>query len=394
MQADQVSVVVTGLGATTPLGGDIASTWSAMLAGTAGVQRSPTAGWRTSRSRSGPGPRSTRRRCLAAWPPAGWTAVNSSLSSRRGRRGTTRAHRSTARPARGGVSSGIGGMSSTLNTYDTLREQGWQRVSPFTRPDAHAERLRWLDQPGTACPRRCAHPGERLLVRRGGHRVRHRDDPLRAGGRGRGGRDRSADPRAARRVVRRDAGPVHPECRAGAGLAAVRQGQGRFRPWRGCGHVVLESAEHAARRGAQVIAVAAGAGYSADAHHIAQPEPDGVGAAAAMRHALADAGVAPEQVMHVNAHATSTPAGDVLEVLAIAVRSAARPGHLQHQVDDRSPDRGRGRARGRGGHLRAAGPGRAAHHQPGRSRRRDRRASTSRPSRARCTTAGTRPWPC
>jgi 3-oxoacyl-[acyl-carrier-protein] synthase II len=86
----------------------------------------------------------------------------------------------------------------------------------------------------------------------------------------------------------------------------------------GAGMVVLESEEHAAARGATVYAVAAGAGYSADAHHIAQPDPDGTGIRSAMRRALADAGVQPEQVVHVNAHATSTPLGDVAEAQAVA----------------------------------------------------------------------------
>jgi 3-oxoacyl-[acyl-carrier-protein] synthase II len=86
----------------------------------------------------------------------------------------------------------------------------------------------------------------------------------------------------------------------------------------GAGMVVLESAEHAARRGATVYAIAAGVGYSADAHHIAQPDPDATGVVRAIEHALADAHVNAEQVAHVNAHATSTPAGDIVECQAIA----------------------------------------------------------------------------
>ena len=82
--------------------------------------------------------------------------------------------------------------------------------------------------------------------------------------------------------------------------------------------VVLESESHAAARGAQVLAVAAGVGYSSDAHHIAQPEPEGTGLKLVLARVLADAGLSPEQVVHVNAHATSTPAGDVVEAQAIA----------------------------------------------------------------------------
>ena len=75
----------------------------------------------------------------------------------------------------------------------------------------------------------------------------------------------------------------------------------------GAGVVVLESAEHAASRGARVYAVAAGAGYSSDAHHIAQPEPGGTASAGHRAGPLANAEVAPEQIVHINAHATSTP---------------------------------------------------------------------------------------
>jgi 3-oxoacyl-[acyl-carrier-protein] synthase II len=67
-----------------------------------------------------------------------------------------------------------------------------------------------------------------------------------------------------------------------------------------------------------VLGVAAGSGYSSDAHHIAQPEPSGQGIVAAIKAVLADAGLDPDQVVHVNAHATSTPAGDAVEGQAIA----------------------------------------------------------------------------
>ena len=91
------------------------------------------------------------------------------------------------------------------------------------------------------------------------------------------------------------------------------------------GPCVLESAEHAAARGARVYAVLAGAGMTADSHHIAQPDPEGRGATAAMRLALVDADLPASAVRHVNAHATSTPQGDIAEAQAIraALGSAA-----------------------------------------------------------------------
>jgi 3-oxoacyl-[acyl-carrier-protein] synthase II len=85
----------------------------------------------------------------------------------------------------------------------------------------------------------------------------------------------------------------------------------------GAGIVVLERASFAAARGARVHATALGSGASSDAHHVAAPEPQGAGAARALGLALADAGVTPADVVHLNAHATSTPLGDVAEARAI-----------------------------------------------------------------------------
>jgi 3-oxoacyl-[acyl-carrier-protein] synthase II len=86
----------------------------------------------------------------------------------------------------------------------------------------------------------------------------------------------------------------------------------------GAGILVLESLSHARQRDATVYAIAAGAGYSSDAYHIAHPAPDGAGVMAAISHALADARVDPGRVVHVNAHATSTPEGDAVEAQALA----------------------------------------------------------------------------
>src|SRR5690606_23294080 len=85
----------------------------------------------------------------------------------------------------------------------------------------------------------------------------------------------------------------------------------------GAGALVLERADHAAARGARVYARLAGAGITSDGYDIVQPDPDGAGAARAITAALHDADVAASDVVHVNAHATSTPVGDMAEVAAL-----------------------------------------------------------------------------
>lgn len=84
----------------------------------------------------------------------------------------------------------------------------------------------------------------------------------------------------------------------------------------GAGAILLESADSAAARGAEVLAELAGFGAASDAHHPTNPHPDGRGAATAVREALADAGLDPEDIDHINAHATGTPAGDRAELAA------------------------------------------------------------------------------
>jgi 3-oxoacyl-[acyl-carrier-protein] synthase II len=97
----------------------------------------------------------------------------------------------------------------------------------------------------------------------------------------------------------------------------------------GAAIVVLESAEHAAARGARVYAKVSGVGLSSDAYHITSPDPEGTGQVSAMRFAIQDAGVTPADIVHVNAHATSTKVGDLTETRSIRKLFGADADHVQ-----------------------------------------------------------------
>jgi len=315
VRADQPRVVVTGLGATTPLGGNVTDTWESLLAGRSGARKLP-ADW-------SPVPLPVQIAAPAAIDPA--TALDR-VQARRldrceqlalvaAREAWASAGAPEVDPFRLGVvvSSGIGGVASTIAAYDTMNDKGWQRLSPFTVPMLMPNgSAGWLSLELNAragvhtTVSACASGAEAIgyaieMIRSG------RADVVLAGGTEAAIIPLNVAAFAAMRALstRND----EPE-RASRPFDRGRDG---FLLGEGAGMVVLESAEHAASRGATVHAVAAGAGYSADAHHIAQPDPDGTGILRAIQHSIADAQLDPEQIVHVNAHATSTPAGDVVE---------------------------------------------------------------------------------
>jgi 3-oxoacyl-[acyl-carrier-protein] synthase II len=324
VRADQPRVVVTGLGATSPVGGDVASTWASLLAGRSGA-RGLDKDWAPDLPVQIAAP--------AAVDPA---TVLDRVQARRldrceqfalvaAREAWADAGRPQIAPERLGVvvSSGIGGVASTLSAYDTLREKGWQRLSPFTVPmlmpngsagwiGIELNARAGVHTTVSACASGAEAIGYAIEMIRSG-----RADVVLAGGTEAAIIPLNIAAFAAMRALstRND----EPE-RASRPFDKGRDG---FLLGEGAAMVVLESAEHAAARGADVYAVAAGAGYSADAHHIAQPDPDGTGIVAAIGRALADAGLSPQEVVHVNAHATSTPAGDAVEGQAIVAALGA-----------------------------------------------------------------------
>jgi len=318
MTGDRETVVVTGLGATTPLGGDVVSTWAAMLEGRSAARRLEEP-WAedlpvriAARAAADPaeilGRVQARRmdRCeqfalvaaREAWADAGSPELD---------------------PERLGVAvtSGIGGIGSILAGYDTLKEKGWSRISPFTVP-----MLMPNGSAGWISMEFGAHAGAHSLVSAcasGAEAIGYGIDMIRSGRADvviAGGTEAAIMPLniGAFAVMRAMSTRNDEPERASRPFDRARDG---FVLGEGAGIVVLESLSHARRRGAVVHAVAAGAGYSSDAYHIAHPAPDGAGVASAIGRALADARVDPEQVVHVNAHATSTPEGDPLEAQAL-----------------------------------------------------------------------------
>ena len=313
-------VVITGLGATTPLGGDVATTWEAALAGRSGV-RPLDNDWaeryeipvtfaatlavpieevlpRAEMKRMDPSAQYAMVAAREAWAHAGSPEVAGE------RLGAV-------------VSSGIGGIWTMLDAWDTLREKGARRVLPMTvpmlmpnSPSAYVE-LEFGARAGAhALVSACASGAEAIgygveMIRTG------RADVVIAGG---------------------TEAAIHPMPMAG--FAASRtlstrndDPEGASRPYdtardgfvlgEGAAIVVLESAAHAAARGATVYGRIAGVGLSSDGYHITSPEPSGRGQIAAMRFALADAGVSPADIRHVNAHATSTVVGDLIEARGV-----------------------------------------------------------------------------
>jgi 3-oxoacyl-[acyl-carrier-protein] synthase II len=321
-------VVVTGLGTTTPLGGDVASTWDAMLAGRSGVS-ALTQEWAAQlpvriAAQLAVDPseviervklrRLDRSEAIAliaahqAWADAG--LADSGLD-----------------PERLAVSfgSGIGGAQTLLNQDDILEASGPRRVSPHTVPmlmpngPAAFVGLELGAKAGVhSMASACATGAEALalgldIIRAG------RADVVMAGG---------------------TEAVVHPL--PIAGFASMRAMSTRndepekaSRPWdkardgfvlgEGAGALVLERADHAAARGATVYARLAGAGITSDGYDIVQPHPQGEGGIRAMKRALQDAGLTGADIVHVNAHATSTPVGDMAEVHGIKVALGDHP---------------------------------------------------------------------
>lgn len=313
-------VVITGLGATTPLGGDVASTWEAALRGQSGA-RPIDASWvaehelpvrfaaqlvvepadvlsRVETKRMDPCGQYAMIAAREAWADAGSPEVE---------------------PERLGVvcATGIGGVWTLVSAWETLKDKGPRRVLPLTVPMLISNApgaqisIELKAEAGAHTPvSACASGAEALsygldMIRSG------RADVVVAGG---------------------TEASIHPL--PIAGFAAMHALSTRndtpetaSRPYdtsrdgfvigEGAALLVLEAEDHAIARGAKIYGELVSAGITADAHHIAAPHPEGLGAARAMLLAMKDGDLTPADVHHLNAHATSTPVGDLAEGKAV-----------------------------------------------------------------------------
>lgn len=315
-----MKIVVTGLGATTPLGGDVKSSWDALLAGKSGISTLEQpwveqyeipvtfAGQAKVPASEVLSPQECKRldpssqfaliAAREAWADAGSPEVE---------------------PERLAVefSTGIGGVWTLLDAFDTLKERGPRRVLPMTVP---------------------------MLMPNGPAAAIGMDLAARGGVRTSVSACASSTEAIANAITRLQSGEIDIVVAGGceaaihplpiAAFAAMHATSRRndepelaSRPYdvardgfvmgEGGGALVLETEEHAKARGAKIYAYLVGGAVTSDAYHITAPDPEGSGAARAVLSALAQADAKPEDVVHINAHATSTPVGDIAEYTAL-----------------------------------------------------------------------------
>jgi 3-oxoacyl-[acyl-carrier-protein] synthase II len=322
-------VVVTGLGATTPLGADVDSTWAALIAGKSGV-RLLTEDWRellpvhfAARVHTEPADqmervemrrldRSEQFALIAsreAWKDAGTPEVDKE------RLGVV-------------IASGIGGVITLLDQYDNLKEKGARGVSPHTVPmlmpngpaanvGLELQAKAGVHTPVSACASGAEAIGYALEMIR-----TNRADIIVSGGVEAAIHQLPMAGFAAMKALstRNDA----PE-RASRPYDRDRDG---FVLGEGGGILILEEYEHAMARGAKIYCELVGQGLSSDGYHIAAPDPEGAGVQRAIKFALADAKLSTKDIVHLNAHATSTPAGDVAEANALRLALGSDIDHV------------------------------------------------------------------
>lgn len=314
-------VVVTGMGMVSPLGHNVADSWSAILAGKSGaapIDRFDTSAFATQFSASvknldlSPYLSDKEARKVDPFIQYGMAASVQAIEDSALQVSPENAERIGCV-----IGSGIGGLGSIEDTALTINERGPRRISPFFVPGSIINMIAGnlsirygfkginiavttACTTGTHCIGLAAREimfGYADVMVCGGSEMA--TTPVGIGGFG-----------AARALSTRNAEPE----RASRPWDKARDG---FVLGDGAGVLVLEEYQHALARGAKIYAEVVGFGTSADAFHMTSPPDDGEGAARSMLNALKDAGMTPADVQHINAHGTSTPAGDLAECRAV-----------------------------------------------------------------------------
>jgi 3-oxoacyl-[acyl-carrier-protein] synthase II len=323
-------VVITGLGAVTPLGNDVETTWANLLAGESGA--GPITAFDASDY-------PVNFACeLKDFDPAEW------IDRKQARRMDRFTHMILAaarqaeadsgidiakEPDRIGaaIATGIGGLKSFQDCYDVLKERGPDRVNPFSIPAIIPNMgAGWVSMElGTRGPlsSQCtACAASNMAIGEGADAIRlGRADVMLCGGTEAGiTRVGIAGFGSMRALSRRNDEPK----RASRPFDAGRDG---FVMGEAGGILVLEDLDHAQARGAKIYAELIGYGVSSDANHITEPDPGGTNPARAMQMAFGDAGIDPSEIGYINAHGTSTPLGDASEtrVIKLAVGEELAP---------------------------------------------------------------------
>lgn len=329
-RSDDMRVVVTGMGAITPLGLDVDSSWTKLLnadSGIATISHFDATGYRSQiagvvkdfDAKQYMNAKDARR--YDEFMHYGVAASSMALKNA----GFINEVSASDAPVQGvdqerfGIilGSGIGGIQTIENSRDTLREKGAMKVSPFIIPGSIVNMAaglvaikHTLKGPNLATSTACTTATHAIGL--AARLIAYGDaDVMLAGGSEKGSSPLGISGFGAMHALStRNDEPT----KASRPFDKDRDG---FVLGDGAGMVVLESLAHAKARGATILAELVGFGMSDDAGHITAPPEDGNGAARAMKNALHDAGIEPSVVGYVNAHGTSTPAGDVAESIAI-----------------------------------------------------------------------------
>ena len=313
-------VVVTGLGATTPLGGDVASSWEALLAGESGIS-TLTQDWieKYEIPVTFAGQAKVPATDILTPQEAKRLDPSSQFALIAARQAWEDAGSPDVVPERLAVdfATGIGGVWTLLDAFDTLKERGPRRVLPMTvpmlMPNGPAAAI-GMDLGARAGVRTavsaCASGNE--SISNAFHRIQNGEADVVVCG----GAEAAIHPlpiaafAAMHALSKRNEDPT----KASRPYDTDRDG---FVMGEGAGALVLESLESAQARGAKIYCEIVGGAVTSDAYHITAPDPEGSGAARAVLAALEQAGASVTDVEHVNAHATSTPVGDIAEYTAI-----------------------------------------------------------------------------